>query len=126
METETTNMGSNPLKTIRETFVNSIGPKATHALEAGFVLFFIVSSIPYYPNLTALFASLYGVEKTVKKIRNGQVKTKNLYLILKEIVPKTHLQHIRIQPIYFIFGSILGSVLPYVAAIIQCKALLPI
>ena len=119
-------MGSNPLKTIRSTFVDAIGPQATHALEAGFVLFFIVGSVQYYPNVAALFASLYGIEKTLKKIRSGELKTKNLYTILKAIVPKTHLAHIRIQPIYFIAGSVLGIVCTYGPAIVTGKVFLPV
>jgi len=118
-------MGSNPLKTIRETFVNAIGPKATHALEAGFVLFFLLGCTQYYPDIASLFAALYGIEKALKKIRSGELKTKNLYQILKAIVPKTHLNHIRIQPIYFLGGMILGSVVPYVGAVLECKAMLP-
>jgi len=121
-----TPMGSNPLKTIRKTFVDSIGIRATHALEAGVVLFFIVGSAMYFPDIARLFAALYGIEKVLKKLRNGEFSEKNLYSILKAIVPKTHLQHIRTQPIYFIAGSIIGIVLTYGPAILTGKVFLPV
>lgn len=119
-------MGSNPLKKLRQTFVGAIGPQATHALEAGFVLFFIVGSAIHYPNIARLFAGLYGLEKVLKKIRNGELKTKNLYKILKAIVPTTHLQHIRIQPIYFIAGGAIGSIAVYLPAVVTGKLFLPV
>lgn len=118
-------MSVNPLKTIRASFVGAIGPKATHALEAGFVLFFLLGCVQYYPQIASLFAALYGIEKVLKKIKSGELKTKSLFKILKAIVPKTHLNHIRIQPIYFLAGMVLGSVVPYVGAVIQGKALGP-
>ena len=119
-------MGSNPLKKLRQIFVGAIGPQATHALEAGFVLFFIVGTAIHYPNIARLFAGLYGLEKVLKKIRNGELKTKNLYKILKAIVPKTHLQHIRIQPSYFIAGSVLGIITTYGPAILTGQIYLPV
>ena len=119
-------MGSNPLKTIRSTCVGAIGPQATHALEAGFVLFFIVGSAIHYPNIARLFAGLYGLEKVLKKIRSGELKTKNLYKILKAIVPTSHLKDIRIQPIYFIAGMLLGIVCTYGPAILAGQIYLPV
>ena len=119
-------MGSNPLKTIRSTFVDAIGPQATHALEAGFVLFFLVGSAIYFPDIARLFAALYGIEKTLKKIRSGELKTKNLYTILKAIVPTSHLKDIRIQPIYFIAGGAIGTLCVYLPAVVTGKVFLPV
>jgi len=119
-------MGSNPLKKLRQTFVGAIGPQATHALEAGFVLFFLVGSAIYFPDIARLFAGLYGLEKVLKKIRNGEFSEKNLFAILKAIVPNTHLNHIRIQPSYFIAGSVLGILVTYGPAIVTGKVFLPV
>jgi len=121
-------MSANPLKKLRATVVDAIGPKATHAAEAGFVTFVLIGCIQYFPEYAGLLAVLYGVEKTVKKIRNRNTKISEatLWTLLKAVVPKTHLNHIRIQPIYFVVASGLGYGLVYLAAVLKAGVFLPV
>jgi len=41
-------------------------------------------------------------------------------------VPKTHLNHIRIQPIYFIAGGAIGTLCVYLPAVVTGKLFLPV
>jgi len=119
-------MSANPLKAIRTLFVNAIGPKATHAAEAGFVVFVLIACVRYFPEYAGLLAALYGVEKTIKKLKNRKttVSEATLWTLLNAIVPKSHLNHIRIQPIYFIAASILGYSLVYIGAVFAGRTIL--
>jgi len=114
------------LKTVRQTVVNSIGVRATHALEAGVVLSVLVTTLRFFPEYTLLLAGIFGVEKTIKKLRNRETNLNQitLYKLLQAIVPKAHLKHIRIQPVYFIAGTVLGSAGVYIAAVVTGRTVL--
>jgi cobalamin biosynthesis Co2+ chelatase CbiK len=114
------------LTTVRQTFVNSIGPRATHALEAGVVLSVLVTTIQYFPEYTLLLAGIFGVEKTIKRLRKREkpISQLTLFTLLKAIVPKSHLKHIRVQPVYFIAGTVLGASGVYIAAVVTGRTVL--
>lgn len=119
-------MSANPLKATRTLFVDAIGPKATHAAEAGFVVFVLIGCVKYFPEYAGLLAALYGVEKTIKKLKNRKttVSEATLWTLLRAIVPKSHLNHIRIQPIYFIVASGIGYGSVYTAAVFAGRTVL--
>lgn len=114
------------LKTIRQTFVGAIGTKATHALEAGVVLSVLVTSAHYFPEYSLALASLFGVEKAYKKIKNKNktLPEVELYDLLVAITPKQHMKDIRVQPIYLIAGSAIGSTGVYTAAVLTGRTVL--